>query len=624
MLKINYQVSKLSSLQEELLNEIKDALTLAEIKSSLKQYQYTIKNNYLCKVINRKDEIEYQKISNFISIVTKEIYLDDGLGRLLKSYRIEGVNLFTQEKFPSTVIPAESFNNKNWIQNSWGMKAIIEPGNQNVERVKHVTQLLSQNCLEETFYTHFGWRKVNSKWVYLHYNGAIGNDSLKIEIDEKVTGLNNYILKNNGDESTDIDSLKFTLSFLQLANESVTYPLFSLIWLAPLCEILKQAKSVPKFTLWLLGETGSRKSAIASCMLNFFGNFKNGVDYPASFKDTVNALEKKAHITKDFLLVVDDFHPTSTKSEKSDMEQKAQSLLRGYGDRVGKSRMRSDLSLATTFFPRGVCLVTGENPPSAGASTTARYLGIDMKGIDLDRLTSFEENSFKASNAMVLYINWLACSFEEKINEFSSLFRVLRKDFSSYLPHGRYLDSIIWLYIGFKTFLEFILEKDVITEEKYNTLESNGKSILFKVGTDNVNEFKETDPIELFIEALDTLLVTKNVTILPDKVEPCEQTKKFIGWEDDDYYYLIMDVTYAAINEFYIRNNEIFPLAKKTLLKMCNQKGLLIPASQGRTVGVHNINGNQKRVAKFIKSQLALYKKKREGLLTDLSDLNDR
>ena len=39
----------------------------------------------------------------------------------------------------------------------------------------------------------------------------------------------------------------------------------------------------------------------------------------------------------------------------------AERILRMYGDRVGRSRMRADTTLNKTYKPRGMAIVTGED-----------------------------------------------------------------------------------------------------------------------------------------------------------------------------------------------------------------------------------------------------------------------
>ena len=162
-----------------------------------------------------------------------------------------------------------------------------------------------------------------------------------------------------------------TLECLGLGPEEITWPLMASIFLAPLCEPMRQAGYEPSFIIWLSGMTGARKSTVAGLFLSHYGQFTSKA-LPGSFKDTDNTLERKAFLLKDTVFCVDDYHPVGSPQEKRRMEKIAHSLIRGFADRVGRGRMNSDTSLRETYIPRGLCIVTGEEVPNLGQSATAR------------------------------------------------------------------------------------------------------------------------------------------------------------------------------------------------------------------------------------------------------------
>jgi len=86
--------------QEKMIDELKLELEIENINSKLVPYKYAIKDNYLCRVHIKNGEIKYEKLSNFIAIITEEIYEDDGTSKELVSYKVHGLNLFTMKPFP--------------------------------------------------------------------------------------------------------------------------------------------------------------------------------------------------------------------------------------------------------------------------------------------------------------------------------------------------------------------------------------------------------------------------------------------------------------------------------------------------------------------------------------------
>lgn len=85
-------------------------------------------------------------------------------------------------------------------------------------------------------------------------------------------------------------------------------------YLAPLVGLIAEGNRTPNFVLWVYGLTGSRKTSASLAFLNHFGNFSSNIP-PASFKDTANAIELKAHTLKDSLLLIDDYHPNIDGSD---------------------------------------------------------------------------------------------------------------------------------------------------------------------------------------------------------------------------------------------------------------------------------------------------------------------
>ena len=97
---------------------------------------------------------------------------------------------------------------------------------------------------------------------------------------------------------------------------------------------------MPKFVLYLIGRTGTRKSTLAALFLSFFGRF-SGTDLPLSFSDTLNSILASIYTLKDVLTCIDDFHPGTRRGEQKDTDT-AQGIDRAYGDRVGKGRLTKD------------------------------------------------------------------------------------------------------------------------------------------------------------------------------------------------------------------------------------------------------------------------------------------
>src|SRR5699024_4048306 len=143
-------------------------------------------------------------------------------------------------------------------------------------------QKLSTNIPNKKIYTHLGWIENDEQWSYLHAGGCIGSQDIEVNIDPQ---LSRYSLDNKLDTN---DAIILSMKLFEVASYEITIPLISLVFLAPLVSIV-DPNNTPKFIIWMHGLTASRKTSLAMCLLNHFGNFGNTP--LMSFRDTANSIE---------------------------------------------------------------------------------------------------------------------------------------------------------------------------------------------------------------------------------------------------------------------------------------------------------------------------------------------
>ena len=246
-------------------------------------------------------------------------------------------------------------------------------------------------------------------------------------------------------------------------------------FLTPLNEFLHQANYEPKFVLCLLGKTGTRKSTMAALFLSFYGRF-NGSDLPLSFRDTANSIMYNAFSLKDVLTCIDDFHP-SVRKEVNRLTETAQLVMRGYGDRIGRGKLKSDSTPMESRPPQGNAIITAERAPDIGESGTARYFSLELRDgmIDLKNLSSFQREAEKGTlrSCMLAYTEWIKSRYlkgkdavQSFVENLKNLFESYRDEFSSsgILCHGRVPEMFAWLMIGMEYFLSFLLDYEIISE----------------------------------------------------------------------------------------------------------------------------------------------------------------
>ena len=291
--------------------------------------KYVVENNCLFESFPGKNGIVKRKLCNLAPEIVCEITVDDGA--VTTTYvRLRGVHE-SGRTLPEIEIPAADLASFNWMAERWGMDCILEVGKTVKDCVRHAIQTTAAHAEKKTVFAVTGWKKIGEEWYYL----MPGDDNHTVDLYGKLQG---YSMERKYDRF-DIQTAACLLRMMPVPEE-VMFPLLAFTFLSPLNHFLKEAGCEPKFVLFLSGKTGSRKSTLAALMLSFFGKF-TASELPLSFRDTANSILHNAFALKDVLTCIDDLHPSS-RMEDQKMNGTAQAIMRAYGDRTGKGRLRSD------------------------------------------------------------------------------------------------------------------------------------------------------------------------------------------------------------------------------------------------------------------------------------------
>jgi len=543
-------------------------------KANLLPGKYAIESDGMCAIsFNGNGERKAAPLANFFAWLNKTITRDNGLEKQ-QLYEIEGIVLSNHKRLSPIVVPAEDFETMKWVS-KWGPEPNIEPGVKTKDYIRHIIQSTAESAEQEYVFSHLGWVKFGNEWKYLHADGAVASSNIKVELDPKFA---RYRLPAT--VSDPAGAMKASLSLLNLAPLLVTYALWGVTFLSPLCEWLRWLKYEPKFLLWIYGYTGSRKTSLATLFLSHFGTFLNSP--PASFKDTANTLEMKGFVTKDSLLLIDDFHPTNNPQEGKLMSGNAQQLLRGYGDRVGRGRMTRDIRFRQDNPPQGMALVTAEDLITGGSSI-ARLFSAELKphDVNLALLTTAQNQSPRLSEAMVGYLEWLSVKMLHREDQLlTNTFELKRSEALALNIHGRLVDACAFLYLGLKMGLSYALSigaVDQLQKEKHLTEAWHLFLQAAKEQGEQVTEVKATTKFisivaELYASGTIYTVSTRKNDRAPD---PSHGTK--VGWHDKDYYYFLPDVLYNAVSRFLGGQGKQFPISEAVLWKQLAEDGISVP-----------------------------------------------
>jgi hypothetical protein len=539
--------------------------------------------------------------------IEEEQIVDDGAGEN-RRYRVAGrLNRNgVQVQLPPAIVPVDRFENATrWIAEQWSAEVIVYPG-AGTAMFGAAARYVS-TPLKRRVYTHLGWARTSAgRWVYLHALGAIGaggpEDGIAVELGGE---LAHFALPELQGLAA---AVRTALGLLDL-NTTVAAATWRAV-LAEFCQI--------NFSVFVAGQTGTLKSALCGAAQGFWGSHWDGVRFPASWRGTVNALEKLAFLVKDAVFGVDDFAPHGTRANVAKLHAVGEGLLRGVGNLAGRDRMAGDTSLRPTYVPRGLVLSSGEDVPS-GQSLRARMVieQIGNDSIDPQRLRQLQDAAAAGvlAEAMAGYVEWLAGqadagTWRQALQERQAAWR-------EQVPageHRRTPGMTASLMLGIDVFLEFAVVTGAVSETEAEGRSKAAWASLCAVAAAQAVEQQEEDPVRLYVEGIPAVLAAQQAHIewaqhrdpgasilgtaagslpdfkllgwrermLRDGESALEPVGLCIGWyyAPEDVLWLLPDQSLAAVNRALRGQGRTIPISRKTLGDRLRQQGVLAKHSK--------------------------------------------
>lgn len=263
-----------------------------------------------------------------------------------------------------------------------------------------------------------------------------------------------------------------------------------------------------------------------------------------------------------------------------------------------------------TRYPKGNAIFTAEFLPDVGESGTARYIPLELKptSINNDMLTYYQRyaSEGKLSACMYQYTEWLKEKYlydedafvqylRDKFNETRT---ILNKSFAEkrIVIRDRLIDDLVGLYIGYEFMLDFFIDKNACNKESKSDFLNYFTDILSDIAVSREKQTIVDQPTHKFICKLISMLESERVnlkkcgTSFEDYTPP-----NFIGYEDDEYFYLHSALAQKEIRRFCSEQGESFTIGEKALLKALETEHLLIKSNDGKNTVQHNFGGKNKR-----------------------------
>lgn len=519
---------------------------------------------------------EESPICNFTGWPTREVIKDDG-ATTERFIEMKGMKL--DYNFPTISIPMSTFGSMKWVAERWGARANIHPRME--ETLRYVLQsMVEDDRPDDVVFTHLGWRKIGDTWAYLHASGAVGADNAEVEINPRLTG---YSLP---EDDVDVDAaLRASLKLLTVGKEEITYPLLTLVYLAPLLDPLTRAGREPGFATFMAGTTGSFKSTITALFLSHLGHF-DAKGLPCSFRDTALSVEMMAFLAKDTILAVDDLYPPQNPREKARLESTLEYLTRSQGDRQGRGRLQSDIKLRTGNPPRGLALCTGEEMNLGPGSSYYRLLILPVEKGDIDPtlLTEAQDEVDVLPYAMKRYLEFLVPQMEEApdhLRDDFDNFRAMATNLSTMEDKHRRLDEVVaHLAVGFMSLARFAIDQGVWTEKEAKVEMEKAITIFVKITDSQAAATSDSDPVNRFFNGLQELLATGKIylaTMDDERPEDVLPAADKAGWGPDveGMIYLSLSTALEKVKALCRGTDEPLMVTSKVLLDLMEARGVI-------------------------------------------------
>lgn len=529
-----------------------------------------------------------QRLANWHARVTHEVAHDDGLV-VVRKLVITG-ELENGARLAACEVDAAFFSSMNWVLQHWGTRAIMTAGQSTKDKLREAIQWDSQEAEISTVYTHTGWRTIDGQRVYLSSSGALGVDGILVDLDGN---LKRYALPTSLDGVNLKEAMQASLRFLEVAPLSITFPLWGAMYLAPLAEI-----SPFDFMLWVFGETGSMKSTLCALALCHYGDFDHK-HLPDGWASTDNILEKQMFIVKDMPLVIDDFAPQASGMDAQNLDNKAARLIRAVGNCSPRNRMNPNTTTRSGFMARGLVISTGEQLP-AGQSIIARILPIEIlpKMIDIEKLTQAQKaDAALYPYALVGYLCWLAKNWDEIKSEYAQNHREMRDSLRGTF-HLRTPEMFAHVLMGIRLALTYAVTENALSETQAEALLENAKSEMMTLAQAQGEHVRDELPVIKFLNAIKAL-VAKGEYYIETPGKTHDENSKWLGWADEDFYYLQSEITYNAVCDFMRKEGSILGLRKKALNAQLVDKKYIMPGDKNTYSAYHKEKGTMRTYAFF-------------------------
>lgn len=528
-------------------------------------------------------------LAYFEARIRQEIVLDDGTD-VRRYLQIEG-RLPHGQTLPPLLVPAEEYPAMTWIARGWGSQAIVAAGPSRRDALREAILHLSGQVPQLRRYAHTGWRRIGHRWAFLHAGGAIGCPDVQVQLPPNLQG---YHLPDPPGREEAARALRTSLRFLELAprQRQVGYALLAAVYRAPLLSFVPHGA-----VLWVYGPSGAFKTTCSTLALCHFGRFEAP---PETWLSTPNALESTLHLAGDMPVLIDDWAPARWKAEALRLQDAAEALIRRVGNHAARHRLRADLSRAPERSPRAGVLVTAEELPTVRLSALARIFPVPLEpgAVEPATLTELQAARGVLARAGAAYVQWLADALRsaDLAQDLAQAQEAVRRCLAI-RGHPRVSANVASLALGLDTLLACAEDLGAIGPAQRAELYEEGMQRLAALAVQQQGLLQEEDPGDLFLAALDELLATGKVALLPKHASATTDVP-VIGYYDAHFAYLIPHVAYEAVARLLSASRPL-GVSPRALWQALERQGRIVRDGQHLLAKLRLPDGRRTRVVRL-------------------------
>lgn len=470
---------------------------------------------------------------------------------------------------------------------------------------KYVAASISMQLtvIPQTLIYHYsGWQKIRTAVTYnlpvistTYLNDKLEGGSLLRCITGKRLEYSPQITRG--------DAFQNVVKMLFLSEDmSKTLPLLLFAHLGIMYKLFEDAGFPPRFVLFLCGQTGSLKTSVSKVFFKILKDSAN--DIPANFNDTMTALEIKMGNTYDDVLLVDDFRPSSMRSELARMRNNLEKLIRFYGDGIGKGRGDVTLRLRNEFKPHGVCAVTGEYIHGT-ASSLQRLLIINIEKNTFNRslLKYFQDNPMYYLTHMRFFVDYLSARYDETVKYIKDNFLPKREVNGMRLSSRRLTDASVCLELVSDILLQYADDMGLVYRADIQPQSNEWKRAIMNIAVDSEGLSIHLEPADMYCYAMMCCIREGRLKIAEDK-NTMAGSDEYAGFIDKSKRLLRVrpDITIFEVRRYWGNNGRSFNVTDKAVRQELLLNNYIIGQSDGvseKTAPNVNFGGRQIRMLAF-------------------------